>query len=363
MTANATLFKYQELKESFIRSIREGRFAYNDRIPSEPELMLRYKLSRNTIRQAMKELESDGYLYRIRGKGTFVKTICPEISKKIALIIFNTEYATHPLVAQMIRGIDEVLSKNGFMLDILASHRDGQEADICKLANNYAGFLIGSWQLDKNIIKTMVHKNIPHIFVKNYFPGMKKNAVLIDFEKAGSLITEHLAGLGHKNIALLYAGEEITISRDFKTGVISTCLENGIKMRRENTIDIGFTCDRVNKAIDFLVELDDQVSAIVTMDDDIAVATIRRLGKKGLKVPEDISVTGCNDMPIASLVSPALTTVSIPINELGRKAAEILLQRLSGENGDFKGLKLSPELIIRESTNLIKNKPQNTHEL
>jgi GntR family transcriptional regulator, arabinose operon transcriptional repressor len=350
MSVNATSFKYQELKEYFIRCIRSGELVYNARVPSEPELAKRYKLSRNTIRQAMKELENEGYLYRVRGKGTFVKTKNPEISKKIALVIFDTEYSTHPLVAGMIRGLDAVLSEHGYMLDILASRRTGLEADIMKLANNYAGFIIGAWQIDKNIVKTLMQKRIPHLFVKNYFPGLKENSVLIDFERAGNMIVEHLAELEHKNVALLYAGEKINISHDFKAGVMTACLDNGIKMRQENTIDIGFTSDKVSNAVDFLVASTDRVSAIITLDDDIAATVIQQLRAKGLKVPEDISVTGCNDMPIASLLSPTLTTVSVPINELGREAAEILLKRLSGELKDFKGIKLEPEIIIREST-------------
>lgn len=354
MNVSTTTFKYQELKKYFIGCIRSGELAYNARVPSEPELTRRYNLSRNTIRQAMKELENEGYLYRVRGKGTFVKTKNPEVSKKIALIIFDTKYSTHPLVAGMIRGLDAVLSKHGYMLDILASRRTGLEADMMKLANNYDGFIIGAWQIDRHIVKTLMQKRIPHIFVKNYFPGLKENAVLVDFEKAGKMIVEHLAKLEHKNVALLYAGEKINISRDFKKGVMTACLDRGIKMRQENTINIGFTCDKVNGAVDFLLKSNDRVSTIITLDDDIAAAVIQQLKTKGLKVPEDISVTGCNDMPIASLVSPTLTTLSVPINELGRKAAEILLKRLDGELRDFKGLKLEPKIVIRESTDHYK---------
>lgn len=356
MSENTPLFKYQELKDFFIHRIRSGELVHNARVPSEPELIKEYNLSRNTIRQAMKELESEGYLYRMRGKGTFVKSECPELSKKIALVIFDTEYSTHPLVARMIRGLDEVLSEHGYMLDILASRRTNLEADLVNLATGYAGFVIGAWQIDPNIVKTLTQKNIPYLFAKNYFPGQNENAILIDFEKAGSLLTEHLATLGHKDIALFYAGESISISQEFKAGVVNACLNNGIRLRQENIIDIGFDLNKASVAVDFLVKSEEQVSAVITMDDDIAATATSRLLEKGLKIPDDISVTGCNDMPIASLISPALTTVSIPINELGRKTAEVLLQRLIGEAKDFKGIKLSPELIVRESTGKITNK-------
>ncbi|MDD5598525.1 MAG: GntR family transcriptional regulator [Victivallaceae bacterium] len=356
MSTNAIPFKYQKLKEYFVHNIRNGKLTDNTRVPSEPELMKQYSLSRNTIRQTMKELENAGYLYRVRGKGTFVRTAHPEVSQKIALIIFDSKYSAHPLVRGMICGIDEVLSRNGYLLDILASRRSGLEADINRLAVSYAGFLIGAWQIDKNIVRSFIQKHIPHIFVKNYFPGVQENAVMIDFENAGKTAAEHLAKLGHRNLALFYAGENINISRDFKAGVVTACLDHGIRLRHENIIDLGFNCDKVTAAVDFLSGSRERVSAIITMDDDIAASAVRRLEENGLTVPDDISVTGCNDMPIASLVSPALTTVAIPIEELGRKAAEILVKRLKGEGGNFKGLKLFPELIVRESTAQAKNK-------
>ena len=354
MNTNAIPFKYQKLKEYFVHNIRNGKLTDNTRVPSEPELMRQYNLSRNTIRQTMKELENEGYLYRVRGKGTFVKTAHPEVSQKIALIIFDSKYSAHPLVRGMVCGIDEVLSKHGYILDILAGHRTRLEADINGLAVNYAGFLIGAWQIDRNLVRSLMQKHIPHLFVKNYLPGVEGNAVLIDFENAGKTVVEHLAGLGHNNLALFYAGENINISRDFKAGVVTACLDHGIRLRHENIIDLGFTCDKVNAAVDFLSGSRERVSAIITMDDDIAASAVRRLEENGLAVPGDISVTGCNDMPIASLVSPALTTLAIPIEELGRKAAEILVKRLKGESGNFKGLKLSPELIVRESTAQVK---------
>jgi DNA-binding LacI/PurR family transcriptional regulator len=158
--------------------------------------------------------------------------------------------------------------------------------------------------------------------------------------------------LGHKNLALLYAGEEITISRDFKTGVISTCLENGIKLSQKNIIDIGFDSKKAAKAVDSFLQAapEDRVSAIITLDDEIAATVIQQINAKGLKVPQDISVTGCNNIPLASLITPALTTLTVPIKELGRQAAGVLLRRLKEGPQEFKGIKLEPEITIREST-------------
>ena len=101
-------FKYLELKKHLIGMIASGQYPSGFCIESENELGSQFKLSRNTVRQAIKELEVEGYLYRVQGKGTFVKETNPSSLRKIALIIYDTAYMLHPITASLIRGIDEV---------------------------------------------------------------------------------------------------------------------------------------------------------------------------------------------------------------------------------------------------------------
>ena len=145
----APKYKYQNLKDYLIDKIRSGGFDGSGRLDSEPQLCERFSLSRNTIRQAIQELENEGYVYRIHGKGTFIRNATPVNSRKIALMIYDTAYMAHPVTGGLIRGIDETLSRNGYILDILASKRSFHDENLMRLAESYAGFLIGTYQLDE----------------------------------------------------------------------------------------------------------------------------------------------------------------------------------------------------------------------
>lgn len=182
---------------------------------------------------------------------------------------------------------------------------------------------------------------------KNYLPGLKINAVLIDYEKAGFILAEHLLSLGHKKIALLAAGK-IPISEEFTNGVKKAFISKGGELNREDIFNIGFS---INDSVGFVEKLS-SYSAVITMDDNMAIELVKKFAVSGKNVPNDISVTGCNDIELASLFSPGITTVRLPIRELGAKSAEKLLSIINGLP-DNENIVLAPELRIRNSSSLL----------
>ena len=193
-------YKYQNLKDYLIAKIRSGGLAGSGRLDSEPQLCERFSLSRNTIRQAIQELENEGYVYRIHGKGTFIRNATPVNSRKIALMIYDTAYMAHPVTGGLIRGIDETLSRNGYILDILASKRSFHDENLMRLAESYAGFLIGTYQLDELMLAELEKISLPHLFVKNYPMNHDVHAARINFTHAGFLAAEHLIRTGCGNL-------------------------------------------------------------------------------------------------------------------------------------------------------------------
>ncbi len=258
---------------------------------------------------------------------------------------------THPVTGTMIRGLSGVLEENGYVLDVLASKRSFHDENLIRLAETYAGFLAGTFQLDELALRELENLSRPYLFVKNYLPGREDRAVRTDFRQAGFLAAEHLAETGCRNLALLYSGNEIAISRDFRDGVIDAALEYGMKLRKENIKVTGFS-DRA--AVPGIVQellaqkKKNRVDGVVCSSDELGAAMVTELKKQGITVPSEISVTGCNDMEYSRICDPALTTVDIRIEELGRCAAAQLLKGIAGKKMTPELLK--PSLVIREST-------------
>ena len=342
-------YKYQQLKDYLIAKISSGQYSSNFQLASESQLCEQFNLSRNTTRQALQELEQAGYIYRIRGKGTFVRENIPQKSKKIAFLIFDTNYMTYPVTANLIKGIDEVLCKNGYALDILASKRSLTTEQIDKLKSTYAGFLIGAYQIEEAILSELLNSSCPYFFVKNYLDAYKDKAILIDFEKAGFLSAQHLITCGCQNLGLVYAGEEINISRDFANGVRKAALEYGCMLKQINQKICSFnsTLDSSTIANEFITQ---KVDGIACFGDEFALSLLEEFKQKQLYIPQDIKVVGCNNILLAKFSQPSLTTLELPTYELGQLAANHLLNVINGQPLDKK-IVLEPELIIRKSTN------------
>lgn len=342
-------YKYQNLKDYLIAKIRSGGLAGSGRLDSEPQLCERFSLSRNTIRQAIQELENEGYVYRIHGKGTFIRNATPINSRKIALMIYDTAYMAHPVTGGLIRGIDETLSRNGYILDILASKRSFHDENLMRLAESYAGFLIGTYQLDELMLAELEKISLPHLFVKNYPMNHDVHAARINFTHAGFLAAEHLIRTGCGNLALIYSGDRIAISAEFKEGVYSAALEHGARLRRENIFIADFS-DRlaVPEICAELLRHEDRPDGMICASDELAIALLAELKRHGVSVPGDISVIGCNNTENSSLTTPPLSTVDIPVMELGRRSADLLLRMIHGETAQPE--LLEPSLVIRGST-------------
>ena len=342
-------YKYQNLKDYLIAKIRSGGLAGSGRLDSEPQLCERFSLSRNTIRQAIQELENEGYVYRIHGKGTFIRNATPVNSRKIALMIYDTAYMAHPVTGGLIRGIDETLSRNGYILDILASKRSFHDENLMRLAESYAGFLIGTYQLDELMLAELEKISLPHLFVKNYPMNHDVHAARINFTHAGFLAAEHLIRTGCGNLALIYSGDRIAISAEFKEGVYSAALEHGARLRRENIFIADFS-DRlaIPEICAELLRHEDRPDGMICASDELAIALLAELKRHGVSVPGDISVIGCNNTENSTLTTPPLSTVDIPVMELGRRSADLLLRMIHGETAQPE--LLEPSLIIRGST-------------
>ncbi len=342
-------YKYQNLKDYLIAKIRSGGLAGSGRLDSEPQLCERFSLSRNTIRQAIQELENEGYVYRIHGKGTFIRNATPVTSRKIALMIYDTAYMAHPVTGGLIRGIDETLSRNGYILDILASKRSFHDENLMRLAESYAGFLIGTYQLDELMLAELEKISLPHLFVKNYPMNHDVHAARINFTHAGFLAAEHLIRTGCGNLALIYSGDRIAISAEFKEGVYSAALEHGARLRRENIFIADFS-DRlaIPEICAELLRHEDRPDGMICASDELAIALLAELKRHGVSVPGDISVIGCNNTENSTLTTPPLSTVDIPVMELGRRSADLLLRMIHGETAQPE--LLEPSLVIRGST-------------
>jgi LacI family transcriptional regulator len=162
--------------------------------------------------------------------------------------------------------------------------------------------------------------------------------------------TEYLIGLGHTRIGVITGFRTWCASIDRLAGYHSALLAAGLPIIPEYTREADFWIDEGQRAAHELLALPNRPTAIFAFSDAMAVGTLRAARERGLEVPDDLSVVGFDDVEMASIATPQLTTVSQPLQDLGRLAVSVLYRQINGLQPDANRFELSTRLIVRGST-------------
>jgi len=166
----------------------------------------------------------------------------------------------------------------------------------------------------------------------------------------GQLAAQHLIDLGHKKIAMMISDDLTNNLRRRLEGFKDSCLKNKTEIFQ---IEAPMTKKGGYEAVADLVKLSG-VTAIFTINDEMAVGVYRGLWERNLKIPEDFSLIGYDGIEWGEYISPKLTTIEQPIVEMGKKSAEVLLNRINNPKVKKQTVNLPVELVVRESTQRIR---------
>lgn len=261
---------------------------------------------------------------------------------------------TNPMFPPIIRGIERSLAKQGYIVILADSDNDQKnETSIVEsmMSRNVDGLILATAHRQDSVVSTCVEENIPLVLVNRTIDTHSVTAVINDDEHGIKLAVSHLVELGHRSIAYIGGPQNTTTGHD-RYLAFKKLLGDG---QFESHPDIMLNCKAFTAAEGrngFLSMLrkKQKFTAVVAANDLLALGCYDALLELGLKCPADISVTGYNDMPFMDRLSPALTSVLIPHNEIGVEAAELLLERIRKPESAVRTVNLQPELIIRAST-------------
>ncbi len=349
---NNPIPRYHQVEKKIEYLIENNYLRPGDKLIPERELASILGVDRNTVRRAISRLIEKKTLYREWGRGTFVSKrlkVEPKV-KNLGLTLWEKDAGIgHYSTMEVLRGLKEGINKEkryGLMFlfiteEIVKKHTLHQLLEKTKIS----GLLIRISQFKKKDIKKV--KNIPVVLLEPYgitdYPE-----VSFDYQKGFYIACEYLIKTGHKKIALINGPRECSvITEKVLLGYQRALKDYGISYQR---VKWG----KYNEGAGYILTKEllknSSPTAIITGDDTIAVGAIKAIKEKGLDIPEDISIIGCNDMPIASYIEPPLTTIKVPFYEIGKSAAELLVKIIEGEKIDNYHINFEPELIIREST-------------
>lgn len=353
--------KYIQVKEFIKDYIQKGQLEIDDKLFSEHELVSRFGISRHTVRKAIGELVNEGWLYQVQGKGTFVADIDGIVKKKSKLIGVVTTYLKDYIFPNIIYGIDEVLSKEGYTILLGHTNNEFEKERTCllnMLHNNLDGLIIEPTKSvlpnpNLDVYEQIQNRGIPIVFIHAYYSNFRASYVIEDDVLGGYMVTRHLIDKGHRNIAGIFKSDDMQGHSRFQ-GFVQAHRENDLTIKEEYILWFSSQdSERLfedRKDIQKFIDKIRNCTALICYNDQIAIRMLELLREEGIKIPEDCSVVGFDNSELAQQGEIKLTTVAHPKEELGRKAASGLLSLMSGQKGYIEE-KMKTKLIIRDSTN------------
>lgn len=261
---------------------------------------------------------------------------------------------TNPMFPPIIRSIERSLAKQGYIV-ILADSDNNQKNEISIVesmkSRNVDGLILATAHRRDSVVSTCIDENIPLVLVNRTIDTHSVTAVINDDEHGIDLAVSHLMSLGHQSIAYIGGPQDTTTGHDrflaFKKLVRNRNFESHADLMLNCK---AFTVAAGRNGFLTILKKRRKFTAVVAGNDLLALGCYDALLELGLKCPADVSVTGFNDMPFMDRLSPALTSVLTPLAEIGRQAAELLLERIRNPESPVRTINLLPELIVRAST-------------
>jgi DNA-binding LacI/PurR family transcriptional regulator len=294
--------------------------------------------TKNRILQAARELN-----YR---PNFFAQSLRRKRTYTIGVIVEEIGDAYGSLV---ISGVEQYLrSKNFFFLTVV--HRHDPE-----LLDRYAQILLergveGFLTVDMQLREAPPLATVA-VAGHKAFPGVTN--IVLDHHYAARIALQHLLDLGHQKIAFMKGSRFSSDSEDRWRAIIEVAQELKIEVRPELTVQIDIDDPTPQLGYPFakqLLERRAPFSALFAYNDLAAFGAIRAFQEEGLRVPDDISVVGFDDIQAAAYNTPSLTTVRQPLIRMGTIAAQTLLDRIENKKQEPREIAIQPELVIREST-------------
>lgn len=335
--------KYKAVAAALRSDIMRRDLMEGDKIGTEFELMSQFGVSRQTIRHAIELLINEGYLNSRRGSGTFVAARVRAPSTKPGDIAVICSYMTEYIFPSIIRGIDNVLSENGYSIILKATNNrvDMERAILTALIDSPPqGIIIeGSKTVLPNpnmeYFKRLETMGIPIVFIHAKYPQLDNFVeVAADDYRGGYDAVKYLYSKGHTNISGIFKSTDLQSLRRY-AGFMNGVLELGIPFRDQRIIwfQDNEQLQTILESTDFWRNFADNIgdcTASVCYNDQVACMLMAKLAQMGYPVPDSGALIGFDDSVYSSLVNPGLTTFAHPKERLGRLAAEKIINMIHG---------------------------------
>lgn len=351
MPISSTASKYKQIAESLRAQIQSGQLQPEDRLPSFSEMRARHGATPTTVERVYSLLERDGLVKREKGRGVFVaQPQASPVNGVVGIVGLKSSYILHPWGLRLLDGIRQVAA--AAEKELLLIHRIPEEAGL-KL-EKVDGIL--NLEPTTEIVVPYLPPGIP--FVSALTRVKDRVSVVVDEPGGVREAMAHLLGLGHRRIGYLIQNSMYHAPflrpriMAYREALLMAQIEaDGRWLRNLDGVPPYRECGYKNMKrwlADGWAELG--CTALLVQNDDTAIGVMQALQEAGIRVPDDVSVVGFDGTEIGEYCTPHLTSVDVPLQDVGAQAMQLLLQQMASKPLPPTAYELPTRLVVRAST-------------
>ncbi|TAH16297.1 MAG: LacI family transcriptional regulator [Runella slithyformis] len=326
------------------------------------EIAYQLGLSTSTVSRALRGLsqikpETRAAVVRVAEEldyqpNMLAKSLAKSHTKTIGLVVPSLNYY---FFSSVLQSIEETALQAGYSVMICQTGESylREVSQIQNLLNSKVEGFIISLSRDTSQyehIERLVHKKIPVVLFDRYIEGLEASKVIVDNQLAAFQATEHLIENGCKRLGFLAGPPNLLISNQRVEGFKAALQQHQLPFQKRYVLHSDFSQENTMMQTFNLMNLPDAPDGLLVMSDRIAFAAMHALKQRGLRIPADVAVVSFNNEPTCDYLTPSLTSVSQPIQDMGREAVRLLLKQLDTDNLLPETTILPTQLVVRGSS-------------
>jgi LacI family transcriptional regulator len=274
-----------------------------------------------------------------------------QATRTIGLIVPDNR---NPFFAEIAMWIEEYCYGVGYNVYLCNSaDDDAKELEYCQnlYRQRVAGVIMSITGTTPEGIHYLQVRRMPVVLLDRSYPNVEADSVQCDHYQGARQAAEYLIGLGHRHLGLVVGPRRHPPVRDRLQAVTDVFAEHGCRLDPHCIYETrSYEHEEGYQGADCLLSKQPHMTAIFAFNDMLAIGVLRYALEHGIQVPGDLSIVGVDNIPLSSFVTPRLTTIAQPMADIGRIAAQLLLERAQDMSKASTRRLLPPQLIIREST-------------
>ena len=260
---------------------------------------------------------------------------------------------TNPFFTETVKIFEELLVENE--KELLVANTDfhatrTQRSVRRMLLRRVDGVALLTSEFEAAPLESLVQNRIPVVTTDHYRTAPGMSDIVVDFAGGMSQLVAHLKSFGHRNLGFIGGTEGLVTSRVRRESFLDAVVKQGLSSREGWIVEGDFKVDGGSVAMAKILSQAELPTAVVTANDLTAIGALRTAHEKGLRIPEDISITGCDDIAMSDIVFPPLTTLRISRKEYARLLFEALRAGTEDLASSGKQYTLPTKLVVRQST-------------